>query len=62
VQIIDQYLQEIENLKEKHIPTTPPEVKEQARQEVLGQMDEMERQGNAVVDPDYFRHEMRMEI
>jgi hypothetical protein len=31
VQTIDQYRQEIENLKEKLIPTTPPEVKEQRR-------------------------------
>jgi FtsZ-binding cell division protein ZapB len=50
VQTIDQYRQEIENLKEKRIPTTPLEVKEQRRQEATRQMDEMERQFSAVVD------------
>jgi hypothetical protein len=50
VQTIDQYRQEIENLWEQLIPTTPPEVKEQRKQEAVRQMDEMERQVNAVVD------------
>jgi hypothetical protein len=42
VQTIDQYRQEIENLQEQLIPTTPPEVKEQRKQEAAGQMEEME--------------------
>jgi hypothetical protein len=42
VQTIDQYMKEIENLLEQLIPTTPSEVKEQRRQEVVGQMEEME--------------------
>jgi hypothetical protein len=35
---------------EQLIPTTPLEVKEQRRKEVVGQMEEMEQQVNAVVD------------
>jgi hypothetical protein len=42
VQTIDQYRQEIENLQEQLIPTTPPEVKEQRKQEATGKMEEME--------------------
>jgi len=50
VQTIDQYRNDIENLKEQLIPTTPLEVKEQRRQEAAGQMEEMERRVSAVVD------------
>jgi hypothetical protein len=42
VQTIDQYRQEIKTLWEQLIPTTPPEVKEQRKQEVAGQMEEIE--------------------
>jgi hypothetical protein len=44
VQTIDQYRQEIEHLREHLIPTTPPEVKEQRKQEATMQIKEMERQ------------------
>jgi hypothetical protein len=50
VQTIDQYRQEIENLREQLIPTTPPEVKEQRKHEAVGKMEEMERQVSATVD------------
>jgi hypothetical protein len=50
VQTIDQYRLEIENFREQLIPTISPEVKEQRKQEATGQMDEMERQVNAVVE------------
>jgi hypothetical protein len=42
VKTIDQYRKEIENLWEQLIPTTPPEVKEQRKQEATGKMEEME--------------------
>jgi hypothetical protein len=42
VQTIDQYKQEIKNLQEQLIPTTPLEVKEQRKQKEVRQMDEME--------------------
>jgi hypothetical protein len=44
VQTIDQYRQEIEHLWEQLIPTTPPEVKEQRKQETTTQIKEIERQ------------------
>jgi hypothetical protein len=50
VKTIDQYRQEIENLWEQLIPTTPPEVKEKRKQEATGQMEEMERQVSTTVD------------
>jgi 5'-deoxynucleotidase YfbR-like HD superfamily hydrolase len=50
VQTIDQYRQEIENLWEKIIPTTPSEVNEQIKKDKSRQMDEMERQVIAIVD------------
>jgi hypothetical protein len=50
VKTIDQYRQEIENLKKKLIPTTPLEVKEQRRQEATRQMEEMERQVSTTID------------
>jgi predicted nucleic acid-binding Zn-ribbon protein len=37
-QTIDQYRQEIEELKERLNPTTPPEVREQRKEEVALQM------------------------
>jgi hypothetical protein len=40
----------LKTFREQLIPTTPPEVKEQRRKEVAGQMEEMERQVSAVVD------------
>jgi hypothetical protein len=43
VQTLDQYKQEIENLQEQLIPTTPPEVREKRKKEATGQMEEMER-------------------
>jgi tetrahydromethanopterin S-methyltransferase subunit B len=48
VQTIDQYQQEIENLWEQLTPTTPPEVKEQRKQEATMQIKEIERQVHAV--------------
>jgi polyhydroxyalkanoate synthesis regulator protein len=50
VQTIDQYRQEIEHLREQLIPTTPPEVKEQRKQEAAAQIEEMERQVRAAAD------------
>jgi hypothetical protein len=41
VKTIDQYKQEIENLQEQLISTTPPEVKEQRKQEGARKMEEM---------------------
>jgi polyhydroxyalkanoate synthesis regulator protein len=43
-QAIDQYQKEIENLREQLTPTTPPEVKEQRKQEETTQLQEMEQQ------------------
>jgi hypothetical protein len=50
VHTIDQYRQEIENLQEQLIPTTPLEVKEKRKQEEAGKMEEMEWKVNAAVD------------
>jgi hypothetical protein len=47
-QTIDQYRQEIEELKERLNPMTPPEVREKRKQEVALQMVEMEKQASAV--------------
>jgi hypothetical protein len=58
VQTIDQYRQEIENLKEQLSPMTPSKVKEQKRQEVARQMDEMEIQVSA--DMDLFDREVQL--
>jgi chromosome segregation ATPase len=44
---IEHYRQEIEELKEKLTPTTPPEVREQRKQEVALQMEAMEEQVSA---------------
>jgi hypothetical protein len=46
-QTIDQYKQEIEELKERLNPTTPPEVREKRKQEFALQIDEMENQAKA---------------
>jgi hypothetical protein len=43
-QAIDQYQKEIENLREHLTPTTPPTVKEQRKQEVTMQLQEIEQQ------------------
>jgi uncharacterized coiled-coil DUF342 family protein len=50
VQAIDQYQQEIENLHEQLTPTTPPEVREQRKQEATKQIQEIERQVSATAD------------
>jgi hypothetical protein len=50
VQTINQYRQEIESLSEHLIPTTPPKVKEQRKQQAATQMEEMEQQVRAVAD------------
>jgi hypothetical protein len=42
VQTINQYQQEIEHLQEQLKPTTPPEVKEQRKQEATTQIKEIE--------------------
>jgi predicted nucleic acid-binding Zn-ribbon protein len=42
-QTIDQYKQEIEELKERLNPMTPPEVREQRKQESALQIVEMEK-------------------
>jgi hypothetical protein len=44
VQIIDQFKQEIEDLKEKLNSVTPPEVREKRKVEVALQLAEMEKQ------------------
>jgi hypothetical protein len=41
-QAIDQYQKEIENIREKFIPTTPPSVKEKRKQEATTQLHEIE--------------------
>jgi FtsZ-binding cell division protein ZapB len=46
MQTIDQYRQEIEELKEKLNPMTPPEVESRGKQEVALQLAEMEKQVN----------------
>jgi hypothetical protein len=50
VQTINQYRQEIENLHEKIIPTTPSKVKEKMKKEATRWMEEMERQVSVAVD------------
>jgi FtsZ-binding cell division protein ZapB len=47
-QTIYQYKQEIEDLKEKINPMTPPEVREHRKQEVALQIDEMEKKKSTV--------------
>jgi hypothetical protein len=42
-QTIEHYRQEIEELKEKLTPTTPPEVREQRKQEAALQLAELEK-------------------
>ena len=49
-QRIDQYQQEIENLREQLTPTTPPKVREQRKQEAIEQIQEIERQVHATAD------------
>jgi RNAse (barnase) inhibitor barstar len=50
VKKIDQYRQEIKNLWEQLIPTTPLEVKDQRKQEETRKMEEMERQVSATIN------------
>jgi hypothetical protein len=45
-QTIDHYRKQIEELKEKLTPTTPPEVREQRKEEVALQLEELEKQAN----------------
>jgi archaellum component FlaC len=49
-QEIDQYHKEIENLREHLIPTTPPVVKEQRKEEAMTQLQEIEQQVNTTTD------------
>jgi chromosome segregation ATPase len=49
-QAIDQYQKEIENLREQLIPTTPPAVKEQRKQEATTQLQEIEQQVSTTTD------------
>jgi predicted nucleic acid-binding Zn-ribbon protein len=46
VQTIDQYRQEIKDLKEKLNPTTPPKVREKRKTKAALQLVEMEKQVN----------------
>jgi len=48
-QTVNLYRKEIEEIKEKENPTTPPEVREQMKQEVSLQIDEMEKQVSTIV-------------
>jgi len=45
-QTIDQYMQEIKDLKEKFNPTTPPKVREKRKTKAALQLVEMEKQVN----------------
>jgi predicted nucleic acid-binding Zn-ribbon protein len=45
-QTIDHYRKQIEDLKEKLTPTTPPEVREKRKEEVALQLVELEKQAN----------------
>jgi cell fate (sporulation/competence/biofilm development) regulator YlbF (YheA/YmcA/DUF963 family) len=47
---MDQYQREIENLREKPTPTTPPAVKEQRKQEATMQLQEIEQQVSTTAD------------
>jgi hypothetical protein len=49
-QEIDQYQKEIENLREHLTPTTPPEVREQRKQEATEQLQEIDQQVRATTD------------
>jgi hypothetical protein len=47
-QTLDQYMQDIKELKENLNPTTPLEVREQRKQEATFQLGDMEKQVSAV--------------